>query len=259
MRRTPVICSVVVAVAGAFALSGCGGTTTVVTITTGGQTTGPETTAPTTPGTTTGGDTQGAPTDTTAERTTLTALPTAPTQTATVPTETSSDPDDVLVDRPADFPNGGEKYLLARLDPDVARRCTRQRADSLSRGAVAGLYCDTSGALGATAFYDLFPNRARLDASYGRYRRGNNVPLAQGQCVPGADKTPSSIPAEGTWNFARRPGVVQGRVMCFKSDDKVWLVTSHEAIRTLSFFSATRRKPVNDFWYGPGFPTTDPR
>lgn len=258
MGRTPVICAV--AVAGALALAGCGGTTTVVTITTGGTTTGPTTAGSATDGTTTtAADTQGVPTDTTAGRTTLTALPTAPTQTATAPPGTSTDPDDVLVERPANFPNGGERFLLARLDPDVARRCTRQRADSLSRGAVAGLYCDTAGALGATAFYDLFPTRARLEASYGRYRRGNNVPLAQGQCVPGPKKTPSSVPAEGTWTFARGARDVEGRVMCFKSDDKVWLITSHDAIRTLSFFSATRRKPVNDFWYGPGFPTTDPR
>lgn len=257
MRSKLIIC--VAAIGGALALAGCGGTTTVVTVTTGGPTTATTTTGSTDDGTTTAADTQSAPTDTTAGRTTLTALPTAPTQTATAPPGTSTDPDDVLVERPANFPNGGEAFLLARLDPDVARRCTRQRADSLSRGAVAGLYCDTSRALGATAFYDLFPTRARLEASYGRYRRGNDVPLAEGQCVPGPKKTPSSIPAEGTWTFAQRPRTVQGRVMCFKSDDKVWLVTSHDAIRTLSFFSATRRKPVNDFWYGPGFPTTDPR
>jgi len=200
MGRTPVICAV--AVAGALALAGCGGTTTVVTITTGGTTTGPTTAGSATDGTTTtAADTQGVPTDTTAGRTTLTALPTAPTQTATAPPGTSTDPDDVLVERPANFPNGGERFLLAAR-PRRRPPLYRQRADSLSRGAVAGLYCDTAGALGATAFYDLFPPVPAWRRPTGATGAATTCPSHRANASP-AQEDPSSVPAEGTWTFAR--------------------------------------------------------
>lgn len=237
----PLVC-LALAAGGVLALAGCGGTTTVVPAS-----------APSTAGTTTAGATA-APATTAPART---ALPTPPTTGVT--TDAGAGPDDPVIRRPAGFPNGGERYLLARLDPEVARLCTRESASSRAGGSVAGLYCATASRFGVDAYYDLFPTRAGLDASYGRYRRANGVPLDSGDCVPGPGVRASSIPAEGTWGYAgagRRP---EGRVMCFTADGDVWLVTGHERIRTLSFFSAPRRRQVNDFWYGAGFPTVDPR
>ncbi len=228
--------------AGALALAGCGGTTTVVPAsapTTAG------TTAPAPPAT----DTRTAPP--------RTALPTPPTTDAQTTPATGED--GARIRRPAGFPNGGEAYLLARLDPAVAPYCTREPSASRAGGSVAGLYCATAGRFGVDAYYDLFPTRARLEASYGRYRRANDVPLDSGDCVPGPGVRASGIPSEGTWGYATNTARREGRVMCFRSDGRVWLVTSHNRIRTLSFFAADRRRQVNDFWYGAGFPSLTPR
>lgn len=238
--------------AGMLALAGCGGTTTVVPA--GAPTTDeapatepapPRTSLPEPPATT--------------DASTDEASTTAPSGTATGGTATAPGGDAPLIRRPAGFPNGGEKYLLARLHPDVVPYCTREPTRSRAGGSVAGLYCATAERFGVDAYYDLFPNRAQLEASYGRYRRANDVPLDSGDCVPGPGIRASSIPAEGRWGYADAGRRTAGRVMCFTADSRVWLVTSHTAIRTLSFFAADRRRQVNDFWYGAGFPTRRPR
>ncbi|MEQ9335604.1 MAG: hypothetical protein RJQ03_00260, partial [Miltoncostaeaceae bacterium] len=152
----------------------------------------------------------------------------------------------VLVERPGDFPNGGERFLLARLDPEVARRCTRALADSLSRGAVAGLFCDGREAFGSAIHYELFPTRLATEDAYGRYRRANDVPLATGDCLAGPTPGPATPPAEASWRRGAPLGA--GRAMCFAGTEGRWLVSSHPPIRTLTFLLGDRAGALRDLW-----------
>lgn len=167
-------------------------------------------------------------------------------------------PDDtggVLIERPAGFPNRGEAFILARLHPEVARRCTRAERDTIAAGAVAGLRCDTEPALGVAAFYDLFPTAVAAAGAYGRYRRANDVPLGRGNCL--ATGPPSArLPAEGPWRAGR--GVGTGRAMCFRAGERVWLVSAHPA-RINAYLSASARAPLAPFWRTMGAPTARPR
>jgi hypothetical protein len=233
-------------VALALALSGCGGTSTVVPA---GDATGTSATA------TTAAPDRPAGT-TTRETETATETPAAPSTTA--PAAPASEPDDtggVLVERPGGFPNRGEAFILARLHPDVARRCTRADAGTTAAGAVAGLQCDTEPAFGAAAFYDLFPTTALTAGAYGRYRRANGVPLEQGNCLAPRTRQ-GTLPAEGAWRAGRALGA--GRAMCLRSGDRVWLVSSHPA-RIIAYLSAPTRAPPAPFWRTTGAPTARPR
>lgn len=247
-RRQRVAVGLAAILAGMAALAGCDATSTVP----------PTAAPPATTGATTGTAASTAAAGTTTTTVTSTAphtdLPTPPTA-GTAPATTG----DVRVRRPAGFPNGGEAFVLARLDPAIRPYCTREPAGSRASDAVAGVYCATRERWGVDAYYDLFPNRADLEASYGRYRRANGVPLDSGDCVPGPGIRASSIPAEGRWGYADSGRRTAGRVMCFKAGGRVWLVTSHTSTRILSFFAADRRRPLTDFWYGAGFPALRPR
>ena len=133
--RAPIHLSAVAAAA--LALAGCGGV---------GPVTAPDTDA--TPPPITGTETTG-------------------TTTAPLPDPNTK----VLVERPAGFPNKGEAFMLARLHPQVARRCTRAKTDTRATGSVAGLACDTERAYGVTAYYNLFPSRPAVGAARRRRRR----------------------------------------------------------------------------------------
>lgn len=231
-------------VALALALSGCGGTSTVVPA---GDATGTSTNPTTAPADRPAGATT---------RETETETPAAPSTTAPVaPAPAPDDTGGVLVERPGDFPNRGEAFILARLHPDVARRCTRADPGTTAAGAVAGLQCDTEPAFGVAAFYDLFPTTALTAGAYGRYRRANGVPLEQGNCL--APRTRQrALPAEGAWRAGRALG--GGRAMCLRSGDRVWLVSSHPA-RIIAYLSAPTRAPLAPFWRTTGAPTARPR
>lgn len=219
--RTPIHLSAVAAAA--MALAGCGGV---------GPVTAPDTDA--TPPPITGTETTG-------------------TTTAPLPDPNTK----VLVERPAGFPNKGEAFMLARLHPQVARRCTRAKTDTRATGSVAGLACDTERAYGVTAYYDLFPSRAAMEAAYGRYRRANGVPLEAGTCFPPVGKRRGApLPAEGPWRAGGTLGA--GRAMCVRAGDRVWLVTDHPA-RMIAYLAAPTRQPLVPFWRTTGAPTVHPR
>lgn len=236
-RRRVLAAATIAAIAFPVAIA-CDGTTTVV--------------APdgTTRARTAGGATDAAPAPP--------AVTTPPTPATTASTTTGAPvPDDtggVLVERPAGFPNRGEAFILARLHPEVARRCTRAEADTTAAGAVAGLRCDTEPALGVAAFYDLFPTTAAA-AAYGRYRRANDVPLDRGNCLAAGTRT-ARLPAEGPWRAGRTLGT--GRAMCFRAGERAWLVSSHPA-RINAYLGAPTRAPLAPFWRTMGAPTARPR
>ncbi|WP_217913164.1 hypothetical protein [Miltoncostaea marina] len=158
------------------------------------------------------------------------------------------------VPRPAGFPDGGERFLLARLEPRLARLCGRAPAASRSAGAVAALACRSAGELGAAARFELFPARAALVAAYGRLRAANGVPVASGQCVPAGGG--GRVPADGPWGFGS--GRDEGRVMCFRAGGVVRVVTTVERIRTLAWTAAPRFGDAVRFWRGPGIPSLRP-
>jgi hypothetical protein len=232
-----------------LALSGCGGTSTVVPA---GDATGTSTAA------TAAADRRATATTAETETETQTQTETAATASTTAPAAPAPVPDDtggVLVERPGGFPNRGEAFILARLHPDLARRCTRADPGTTAAGAVAGLRCDTEPAFGVAAFYDLFPTTALAAGAYGRYRRANGAPLDQGNCLaPPARQT--ALPAEGAWRAGRALGA--GRAMCLRSGDRVWLVSSHPA-RIVAYLSAPARAPLAPFWRATGAPTARPR
>ncbi len=183
--------------------------------------------------------------------------PTTPDPAATASTtpEVAPEEAEVLVERPDGFPNGGERFLIERLDRDVARRCTREPAGRLSKGALAGLDCDTLALFGARSSYELFRSRAAMEAAYGRYREAWKVPVARGQCVPAGGG--GSVPGDATWGFGRR-SPSEGRVMCYRAGGDVWFVTSIEKIRVLAFARAPRFGAVSRFWRSVGLPTEKP-
>lgn len=180
--------------------------------------------------------------------------------TGPAPPDASADagPEDtggVLVERPAGFPDGGERFLLARLDPEIARRCTRALTDSLSRGAVAGLFCDGREDLGAAIHYELFRSRLATEDAYGRYRRANDVPLAAGDCLrAGGDAAPA---AESGWRLGAPLGA--GRAMCFAATRGRWLVSSHPPIRTLTFLLGDDSGALRRLWVRRAAPAVRPR
>lgn len=188
---------------------------------------------------------------------------TAPPATVEATTPTVPDPTtpvepeepEVLVDRPADFPNGGERFLLVRLDPDVARRCTREADSDRSRGSIAGIVCETQAAYGARSYFELFRNLNGLEASYSRYRSANGVPVARGQCAPAGGG--GRVPGDGTWGFGETARN-QGRLMCFRANGRVWFITSVESTNVLAFAVAPRFGAVDRFWRSVGVPSRDP-
>ncbi len=203
---------------------------------------------------------------------------TAPVVTAPPPTETLSGPDplptetvpmvtapeepatpeepEVLVERPAGFPNGGEQFLLARLEPDIQRRCTRESQGDRSRGSIAGIICETASAYGARSYYELFRNQRGLEVSYGRYRSANGVPVARGECAPAGGG--GRVPGDGTWGFGPS-APTKGRLMCFRSNGNVWFITSVESINVLAFATAKKFGDVDRFWRSVGVPSEQPR
>jgi hypothetical protein len=185
-----------------------------------------------------------------------TPAPPPATTTGSLPVITApTDEDRVLVDRPAGFPNTGEAFLLARLDDDIARRCTREAAADRSRGSIAGIVCETRTVYGARSYYELFRSRPALEASYSRYRRANDVPVARGQCVPAGGG--GRVPGDAPWGFgAESPS--EGRVMCFRSSGNVWFITSIDDINVLAFATARRFGAVDRFWRSVGLPSEDP-
>ncbi|MGD9571989.1 MAG: hypothetical protein AB7V62_08905 [Thermoleophilia bacterium] len=184
-------------------------------------------------------------------------LPTATVSTVTAPAEptTPADPE-ILVERPADFPNGGEQFLLARLEPDIQRRCTRESDADRSRGSVAGLICETASAYGARSYYELFRSRRGLEVSYGRYRSANGVPVARGECAPAGGG--GRVPGDGTWGFGPS-APTKGRLMCFRSNGNVWFITSVESINVLAFATAKKFGDVDRFWRSVGVPSEQPQ
>jgi hypothetical protein len=225
--------------AACLALVACGGETTssrTVTVTS----TTPVTTPATTP----------------AETTLATTAQATPPPPPSAPVDPVPPEDDaVLVDRPANFPNTGERFLLARLDRDIARRCTREASADRSRGSIAGLVCETQSVYGARSYYELFRNRVGMEASYGRYRQANGVPVARGQCVPAGGG--GRVPGDAPWGFGPE-APSEGRVMCFRTNGRVWFITSVEKINVLAFATAQRFGAVDRFWRNVGLPSRTP-
>lgn len=230
-------------------LAACGGETTsqrVVTVTSSASVPAPPTSAPVVT----------APPVTVTVVTSPEPLPTDTVPVVTAPAEPDPPADpEVLVDRPAGFPNGGEAFLLARLDPDIARRCTRETDADRSRGSIAGIVCETRSSYGARSYFELFRNLRGMEASYSRYRAANDVPVARGQCAPAGGG--GRVPGDGTWGFGENARN-QGRLMCFRADGDVWFITSIESTNILAFATAPRLGPVDRFWRSVGVPSRDP-
>lgn len=189
-------------------------------------------------------------------RTAATATP-ATTTATTSPGATTTGPggDPVLAGRPDDFPTTGERFLLDRLDRDIARRCTREPEEDRSRGTIAGLSCETQAVYGARSYFELFRNRVAMEAAYSRYRSANHVPVARGQCVP--PNGGGRVPGDAPWGFGTE-APSEGRVMCFRADGEVWFVTSVEKINVLAFATADRFGPIDRFWRTVGIPGAEP-
>lgn len=160
-----------------------------------------------------------------------------------------------LVERPPDFPTTGERFLLRRVAPDVARRCTREADGDRSEGSIAGIVCQTQAVYGVESYFELFRNRVATEAAYGSARDAAGVPVARGQCVPPGGG--GRAPGDATWGFgADAPS--QGRVMCFREGDEVWFVTSVEAINVIAFARAPRFGALDRFWRTVGIPSVEP-
>ena len=186
----------------------------------------------------------------TAPATTAAAATTAPA--ATTPATT---PDTPLTERPAGFPTTGERFLLARIDPDIARRCTREAPEDRSDDAIAGITCDTESVYGVRSYFELFRSRVAMETSYGRVRDANDVPVASGQCVPPGGG--GRVPGEAPWGFgAEAPS--EGRVMCFRDGGEIWFVTSVEKANVLAFARSDRFGALDRFWRTAGIPRAEP-
>ena len=252
-RRTGLVAVGLAALAAAVA--GCGGGTTTVTVSTPSP---PPPSAPppapppggtvattlqpppdTAPVDTTSVDTTSVDTtsvDTTSVDTTET-VPTATSETTeTVDTSDTSgtEPPPPTVDRPADFPSGGEAFLLERVPQEVADQCTRESDDERSAEAIAGLTCDVTDTLGAKAYYELFRNRAGMEDTYERYRSANDVPVDAGGCVRA---TAADLPGETAWHFNSTPNTEQGRSMCFRRDrdGSFWVIWTEDRYNAMGF------------------------
>lgn len=182
------------------------------------------------------------------------AATTAPAAT-TPPATTTGAPDTPLTERPAGFPTTGERFLLARIDPDIARRCTREAPEDRSDDAIAGITCETTSVYGVRSYFELFRNRVDMETAYGRYRDANDVPVAGGQCVPPGGG--GRVPGEAPWGFgAEAPS--EGRVMCFRGGGEIWFVTSVEKANILAFARAERFGALDRFWRTAGIPRAEP-
>lgn len=156
---------------------------------------------------------------------------------------------------PPGFPNRGERFLLARLDPGIAPLCSRARAALRSDEAVAGLTCDTAAEHGAAARYELFRSRRALAAAYGAIRTANGVPVAGGGCVPPGGG--GRVPGDAPWGFGR--GRDEGRVQCYRRAGAIRFVTSLDRIRALAILTAPRFGAVDRFWRTTALPDPRPR
>lgn len=177
------------------------------------------------------------------------AGPASPTPPA-ASTSTAPAADTGAVERPPGFPNGGERAMLARLDPGVARLCTRTGPAGRSASAVAGITCRTAAGYGASARYELFSSRAAMADAYGAIRAANGVPVASGRCVPAGGG--GRVPGDAPWGFGR--GRDEGRVQCYRSREGVRFVTSLDRINVIAIATAPRFGAVDRFWRTVGLP-----
>jgi hypothetical protein len=139
----------------------------------------------------------------------------------------------------------------------VRERCTREPVRDRSRGAIAGVVCETRSALGAKSWYELFPSVRALEASYARYRSAQDVPIGVRNC-PNVRQPP--LPGETTWFYRQERDDIQGRVMCFReSDGDYWLIWTHESLRAMGFATARRYLSASVYWTRQGSLTEAPR
>lgn len=158
---------------------------------------------------------------------------------------TTEEGDDALVDRPADFPNGGEAFLLARLAPGVDElRCTREPADALTDGAIAGIWCDLGDTDGVQVYYDLFRNARAMQRAYASIRSSQGLSPNQGPCE-GAART-----GEGPWTWD--PTGENGRIACFRKNNRLWYMWAQPSQRAIGFARGTDAAAVESYWLALG-------
>lgn len=216
------LATVAAGLATVMALGGCASsreTVVNVTVTTRATTVATVPTAPTTPTTVT---------DFTS--------PTAST-TSTAPTYTSSDPEQ------ADYPNAGEAYLLELLPAPQRPMCDRAKPADRAANALATITCDMAATRNIRTFYDLFDSVAVLRRAYDAVRKGQRVERGQGPCT----RPNAPTKGENTWSDAGK-SVVRGRVMCFVSKGRYWIVWTQEDVRVLAWASSARRAAVREYW-----------
>lgn len=153
--------------------------------------------------------------------------------------------DRTLPERPADFPNGGEAFVLARLSPGIdAERCTREPADARSDGAIAGVYCDLEQTDGVLAYYDLFRDAGTALDAYDAIRRSRDLAADSGGCRP------EHAEGEGPWSWS--VSGEEGRVACFRREGRSWYVWVQPAMRAVGFASADGPAAADAFWNADG-------
>ena len=197
-----------------------------VTVTTGTPTPGPGTTAP--------------------DDDTLTTTPSS--TVSTTPAEPGEDP----VDRPPDFPNGGEAFVMSQLSSGIDdSRCTRETEDALTDTAVAGVICELEVTDGVTAYYDLFASTTAMARAYVSIRSSQGLTPNSARCVPPRTR------GETTWTWDDTGE--RGRIACFRKNGQSWLMWSQPTTRTIGFARGGRIRDTYAYWRAHGLlrDTTD--
>lgn len=215
------VCASALALAGAMVGCGEADDASLETVTVTTQTPSPS------PGTT-------APDDDT-----LTTMPSS--TVSTTPAETGPETGEGPVDRPPDFPNGGEAFVMSHLSTGIDdSRCTRETGDALTDTAVAGVICELEVTDGVTAYYDLFASTAAMARAYASIRSSQGLTPNSARCV--APRTRG----ETTWTWDDTGE--RGRIACFRKNGQSWFVWSQPSTRTIGFARGPRVQDVDAYW-----------
>ena len=159
----------------------------------------------------------------------------------TTPAETTPSPGDAPVDRPPDFPNGGEAFVMSHLSTGIDdSMCTREPEDALTDTAVAGVICELEATDGVTAYYDLFASTAAMTRAYASIRSSQGLTPNSARCVPPRTR------GETTWT--RDDTGERGRIACFRKNGQSWLMWSQPTTRTIGFARGGRIRDTYAYW-----------
>lgn len=182
------------------------------------------------------------PVATTAPQTvpTVARIPTGP-ATPSVPVEPPTGPGTTTA--PEGFPNRAEARLLDRLPAATRNRCTRTDPGNRAPRAVASVSCDLRDIHNVTTYIETFPDVATMRRQYARARSDQGVGTQIGPCTQQGTRPPG----ETTWHNEGRKGV-EGRVMCFRNDNRFWFVWTQENVRVVAWASSARLPSVRRYW-----------